>query len=442
MEHKKRALFLLPCLEFGILETHLRYLGKGNANKRYVTLVKALPQIIRTKHEIWLMSGAMRRELVVLVSLIMLLQTLSILPARSVSDEFPQAAVLGRYNFSQDNCWFVYNKTVQQLRTEGYDITGDDNWLLQVNYSRSGYTFKSKIIGLSWPNVTTMNLEGEYDLNTTAYRILDDGISGEELLSVVRTDQPAKMGMVWGCHDPGFGVGYDPSAFAIGNSFYIGTGGADIEYRVDRTEVLEGTWGSNQTYVLHGHLENSTHYYDEFIWCDANSGIVLRHLMNTRLPNLTHHEEMVIIETGVAWDEFDAVHNGEVCQFHVDTNSTLDSFSFDPSGNKANLILYGLTGTSGVCNVTIPKVLVPAGYGFEVLIDNQVTSYTLTEDTDNYYVWISYNHSTHTITISFVAAALWDQWWFWPTIGAVIVVVMILAYFFLKRRTKKTHNSK
>jgi hypothetical protein len=405
--------------------------------------MEVLPQVIRTEHEIWLMRDAMRRELAVLVSLIMLLPILSILPARSVSGEFPQAAVLGRYIFSQDNCWFAYNKTVQQLRTEGYDITGDANWLLQVNYSRSGYTFKSKIIGLSWPNVTTVNLEGKYDLNTTAYRILDYGTLGERLLSVVRPDQPARMGLVWSCHDPGFGVGFDPSVFSIGNSFYIGTGGADIEFSVNRTEVLEGTaWGRNQTYVLHGYLENSTHYFSEFFWCDASSGIVLRQLSDTKLPNLIHHEELAVIETGVVWNEFDTVHNGEVCQFHVDTNSTLDSFSFDPSSNKASLTLYGLTGTSGACNVTIPKVLVPAGYSFEVFFDDQTTPYTMTEDASNYYVSVSYHHSTHTITISFVAVALRNQWWFWPAIGAAFAVVMILYYFFLKRRTKKTPNSK
>jgi hypothetical protein len=151
---------------------------------------------------------------------------------------------------------------------------------------------------------------------------------------------------------------------------------------------------------------------------------------------------MNLIETGVEVDRFDVVKSSQSYQIHIDMNSSLNGFLFDPDANKINLTVEGVTGTSGILNVTVPKGLVPAGYGFEVLIDGQATSYTLTEDSSNYYVGVSYHHSIHMITIGFVVVALWNQWWFWPTIGATIIVMMILVYFFLKRRTKKTPNSK
>jgi len=62
--------------------------------------------------------------------------------------------VLGRYVLQRSRFSFVSNKTLQQLRSEGYDVLGDPGWLLQVNYTRSArYTLKAKIVALYWPKV-------------------------------------------------------------------------------------------------------------------------------------------------------------------------------------------------------------------------------------------------------------------------------------------------
>ena len=366
-----------------------------------------------------------------LVLLVLSWQVLLTLPVRSASGP-PPAIVLGRYNTYRDNFWVVYNKTVQQLQDEGYAVSGNESWLASVNYTYLGYTFRSKIVSLSWPNLATQPVEESHDLNVTAYRILDDGSIGERLGSFLST-KPAYVRPIFvGAVDPDLGVGFNPSVFTIGNSFQSWL----LTYTVQRTEVLTGTlWGQNSTYVLQGVFANATFSIDWTTWCDAESGLFLKVQVNTKHSTFTSYEEQNLIETGIEADKFDVSKNSQSYQVHVDTNSTISGFMFDPDGNRINLTIEGASGTSGVLNVTIPKALVPAGYGFEVLIDNQATSYTLTEDTNNYYVAVSYHHSTHTIIIGFVATALWDQWWFWLAIVAIIVVAVIAAYLLWKRQT-------
>jgi hypothetical protein len=362
-----------------------------------------------------------------------------VLPARSVSEP-PSAIVLGRYNYFSDNYWIVYNRTVQQLQNEGYDVSGNASWLANANYTRLNNTFKTKIVSLSWPNLATQGVEGSHDLNVTAYRVLDDGSLGERLGSFLRTNQPIYVhSFLVDAEDPDLGVGFDPSEFTVGNSFQTRL----LTYTVQRTEILTGTpWGQNSTYVLYGAFANATLSLDWTTWCDAESGLFLKVKIDTKTSTYTAHEEQNLIETGVEANKFDVAISGQSYQVHIDTNSTLDGFVFDPDTNRMNFTVEGATGTSGILNVTVPKSLVPVGCGFDVLVDGQAASYTMVEDASNYYLGVSYNHSTHTITIGFVATALWNQWWFWPTIGAIIVVIMIMAYFFLKRRTKETPNSK
>jgi len=377
----------------------------------------------------------MSKKCFLLVLLVLSWQVFLILPVRSVSEQ-PPAIVLGRYNLFSDNYWIVQNKTAQQLRNEGYGVSGDADLLVHVNYTRLDNTFKSKIVQLSWPNLTLQITEGAHNLNVTTYRIMDDGSIGEKLQTFLRTNVPPYVHPYpLELKDPDLGVGFDPAALTIGNTFAA----TALNITVNRTETLTGTpWGQNNTYVSLGYSFNGTHSYDWTWWSDSGSGLFLKLVVISRTPTFTSYEEQNLVETGVEADKFDVSKNSQSYQVHVDTNSTISGFMFDPDANRINLTVEGASDTSGVLNVTVPKGLAPAGYGFEVLVDGQATSYTATEDASNYYVGVNYHHSTHTITISFVAVALWNQWWFWPIIIAALAVVSVAAYSVWRRRTKKT----
>jgi len=216
---------------------------------------------------------------------------LLVLPIKSNPEEPQPAAMVGKYILQEDKYWIVYNKTVQQLRDEGYDVLGDPSWLLQVNYTRLDYTMKCEIIKLSWPNVTLENIEGEHDLNVTAYRIMENGSIGEKLASFLKPDQPPRM-RTWESWDPYLGVMFNTSALVIGNNFSIGL----LKLSVDGTETLTDTpWGLNETYVLHGTYSFS----NNTVWCDAESGIVLKEIWDTSHSTFISHEELKTVETGI-----------------------------------------------------------------------------------------------------------------------------------------------
>jgi hypothetical protein len=287
---------------------------------------------------------------------------------------------------------------------------------------------------LSWPNATVLVKQGTYDLNLTAYKVLDDGTIGDRVGSFLRSDLPAVLAPLLTYKDPVLGVGFDPSVFTIGNTFVVST----KTYTVDRTETLNDTlWGQNDTYVCVAHLTNATHSYSWTSWCDAASGLFLKNVAESKTPTSTSYEEQEMIETGVENDRFDVVQNSQSYQVFVHTNSTLDDFEFDSSVNTLSLAVNGPSGTSGMCNITIPNGLVPAGNGFEVYVDGQKANHTLAEDVNNCYVSVSYQHSAHTIKVDIVGGTLLTAWWIWGTVIVIIALVAGAVYLSRKRRHRR-----
>lgn len=368
----------------------------------------------------------MSRKLLLFISLVFVCQTFFGFPVKSTPDHFPPAAVVGRYVLHEDRFWIVYNMTVQQLRDEGYDVSGDPDLPLQVNYTRLGYTYKYKIAKLSWPNITLELTQGEHDLNVTAHRIMEDGSIGEKLASFFKVNQPPYV-KTWESQNPNLGVGFNPSVFVIGNKFSDKL----LEYNINRTEILTDTpWGQNETYVLYGYFANASHCYKNIVWCDAESGVMLKQIWDQENPIFISHEEQKTVETGI---KFEVVYDGESYEIPIETNSTIIDFAFDPTAKEISVTVNGSEDTLGRCNITIPKELVPADCTIEVYIDGQRIDHQITEDVDNYYVYVEYQHSTHMITVSFVITAIWMQWWFW-LIATAGIVVLIGAVYFLKKR--------
>jgi len=235
------------------------------------------------------------RKFIVLLSVFSVLGSLLMASAAVLApSQVPSAAVLGRYVLWNDKFWMVTNKTVQQLSSEGYNVLGEPNQLVNVNYTRLNYTMKNKIVKLNWPNITAEIVEGGHDLNVTVYKI-EGGAIGERIGSFLRPNQPSRAGRTYDTWDPAFGPGFSPSVLWNGNTVT-----SWFEYHVTGPEILQGTpWGQNQTFVLTGEKTNSTHSFRNCVWCDAGTGIVLKQIYDQKTPNLVTHEEMFISETGI-----------------------------------------------------------------------------------------------------------------------------------------------
>jgi parallel beta-helix repeat protein len=99
---------------------------------------------------------------------------------------------------------------------------------------------------------------------------------------------------------------------------------------------------------------------------------------------------------------FDAgTWNGTPCSVHVVSNSTLSEFSLNETEKT---IRFNVTGENGLgfCRVTVPNIIVQNLWqnNYAVLVDNQppveMRNWT---DIENTYVYFTYQHSEHQITI-------------------------------------------
>jgi len=227
--------------------------------------------------------------------LIMLLQLSLVSSTKLASNTVPSAAILGRYVIWDDMYWFITNRTIQQLLNEGYGVSGDPNQLVQVNYTRLNYTFKNKIVKIAWPNVTVEIIEGGYDINLTVHKIFENGTIGEKLGSFLRAGQPAKEARTYETWSPSFGIGFDPSFLRNGSTLSL-----QLTYNVTGPETLLNTpWGQNKTYVLSGEKTNITYSVKNRVWCDAQTGIILKQIFNVKMPSVITYEEQFIREIGV-----------------------------------------------------------------------------------------------------------------------------------------------
>ena len=82
------------------------------------------------------------------------------------------------------------------------------------------------------------------------------------------------------------------------------------------------------------------------------------------------------------------------------SNSTVHNLQLHLPEPKITFNVTGDEGTKGFCNVTIPKSLIWTENSWTILIDGQpATMFSITEDEENTYIYIVYEHSEHEITI-------------------------------------------
>ncbi|OLE74499.1 hypothetical protein AUG19_08475 [archaeon 13_1_20CM_2_54_9] len=86
--------------------------------------------------------------------------------------------------------------------------------------------------------------------------------------------------------------------------------------------------------------------------------------------------------------------------FNIASNSTISNLQYDATSHQISFQVSGIVGT-GVANMTVPKSIVPSGANFNVTVDSTAPAPNISQDTNNYYVYVTYPSSTRTIYISF-----------------------------------------
>jgi hypothetical protein len=81
------------------------------------------------------------------------------------------------------------------------------------------------------------------------------------------------------------------------------------------------------------------------------------------------------------------------------SNSTVKNLQLHAPEPKITFNVTGPAESAGFCNVTIPKSLIWTTDSWTVHVDGQPATFSITEDPKNTYVYITYEHSEHEITI-------------------------------------------
>ena len=110
-----------------------------------------------------------------------------------------------------------------------------------------------------------------------------------------------------------------------------------------------------------------------------------------------------LIET--PWFDYSASYNYEMNVENlnftatIQSNSTISNFNFTKEEKKISFMVEGELGTIGYCNITIPIELL--GGPYTVTFDNEtiLKNYNAPTNGTHAFIYITYNHSTHTIEI-------------------------------------------
>jgi parallel beta-helix repeat protein len=108
----------------------------------------------------------------------------------------------------------------------------------------------------------------------------------------------------------------------------------------------------------------------------------------------------MIYEAGQT-NRLDVLWNGDTYYVSIESNSTLVKAGFVQSNKTISLDVAGLAGTTGFCNITIPKSLLE-GNPFTILIDGAPPApEPIVTSNDNYtFIYFTYSHSTRKIGIT------------------------------------------
>ncbi len=170
--------------------------------------------------------------------------------------------------------------------------------------------------------------------------------------------------------------------------------------------------------------------------CNINVTTIEGCIAQVNYPILVNVTKTYEIPTWIESKVFTVISDETSYEISVTANSTVSNFAFNSTEKRIDFEISGPAGTMGACNITIPKGLVASPSDIKVYINEQETDFALTENTDSYHAYVTYQHSTHVVTISFAPPSP-PSIPLWILLVVIAVSVTIAALITIKRRTKK-----
>jgi hypothetical protein len=127
--------------------------------------------------------------------------------------------------------------------------------------------------------------------------------------------------------------------------------------------------------------------------------------------------------------------------FSVESNSTISGLAFNAADRVLSFTATGPDGTKGYVKATVAKNLTANPVNVTVLIDGNKVDCSSTSASDSCFIYFTYQHSTHNVTIDLSAqAAGIDEIPLanWLLLGSLFALTAIIALMFASKR-KKSH---
>lgn len=115
--------------------------------------------------------------------------------------------------------------------------------------------------------------------------------------------------------------------------------------------------------------------------------------------------------------------------FSVTSNSTISEFSFNSTSRELRFGVSGPSGTTGYVNVYIPKSLIGNISSLQVYLDGNQTDYTAASQSDGWFLYFIYQHSTHVVTINVGSSVQANEnplanWMLYGILLAIVIIVI------------------
>jgi len=123
---------------------------------------------------------------------------------------------------------------------------------------------------------------------------------------------------------------------------------------------------------------------------------------------------------------------------YVISNSTVSDFSFNPEEDALiRFNVEGETGTTGFCNVTIPKNLLHTENNWIVLVDDNPVTPAVNEDTSNTRLYFTYNQGSKTVEIIGTTAIPEFPSWT-PLLGIIMLTAAVALCRLTRGKSRKS----
>jgi hypothetical protein len=125
---------------------------------------------------------------------------------------------------------------------------------------------------------------------------------------------------------------------------------------------------------------------------------------------------------------------------NIYTNSSVIGVTFNSTAKELTVNVGGTEGTTGFCNLTVPKPIVTSNSSISIYLDNQPMNFVLSEDSLYYYIGVHYEHSWHELSahLSTSGNSYFD---YVPYATGGAIAAILGAVFVAVRRKRRQQNS-